>query len=370
MITYTCTSLKEYIHSSVRADESIILRYCKSFIPEIDLELLESISIKEGCRIVGPVNYCGANIFFLDMASLMADGNFKSTVACVSIARSIEQGTDGLVVCSSGNTGTAIARYSKPLDIPAFIFIPKMSSYKFDFSVIDHRIHSVHIIDKPEWEVHSFAKSFANENGLSFVPSIQHQLDANACRTLFVLEYMNENNIDFHWTSQAVSGGHGPVGFYKKLFALMEEGLYVSTIPGFIGVQQEGICPMFNAWNNDRDYISDQDINLYPCDVLEPTLYSTRPEQNYRFLYNVVKENGGRFYSFDTKEYDRLKDIIVSMVSKNGIKLKTVSLNNHRVFIEKAGLLSGMGVLKAIEHGIIPPGQNALVTFTGTCEHN
>lgn len=363
-------SMEKHIIQSVDSKESIILRYSKTFEPEIDRELLRMISIGEGCRIAGPFELKGVNLYVLDMASLMADGNFKSTVACVAIARSVEQGVRGLVVCSSGNTGVAIARYSRQIGLPAHIFIPKMSSYKFDYSVVDENLHTVEVVDAPEWQVHSQAKSFAERNGFLMVPTIQHQLESNACRALFVLEYMLENNIAFDWTSQAISGGHGPVGFYKKLYSLFIEGyIPVTLIPGFIGIQQDGISPMYNAWSEGRDYIVDSDVNLYPVDVLEPTLYCTRPEKNYKYLYDVIRANGGAFYAIGIEEYNRLEQTVLGIFRENGLKLRTRDVNGRRTVSERAGILSGIGILKAIEEGRIHKGQNALITFTGSTGH-
>lgn len=366
MITYACTELMELADSSIAAEDSIILRYHRIFSPAIDFSLLKKVSIREGCRILGPIKYHGTNIFVLDMASLMADGNFKSSVACMSMARIMEQGARGLVVCSSGNTGTAIARYSKASNLETYIFIPKISSYKIDFSVIDETIHQVEIIDKPEWEVHAIARTFAKENSFAFVPSIEHQLEANSCRALFMLEYMRESGVAFHWTSQAVSGGHGPAGFYKKLYSLSEKGMQIDVIPGFIGVQQSGISPMYNAWNKGRNHIDDEDINLYPSNIIEPTLYSTRPDQNYRYLHDIMMENGGTLYCIDISEYKRLEAEALRITDNCGLNLKTVKKGDSKVISEKAGILSIMGVLKAIEDGLISSEENVLATFTGT----
>ncbi len=368
MITYTSIGLKDYVDASVSPEESIVLRYCKSFSPKIDIQLLESVSIREGCLIVGPVEYCGVNIFVLDMASYMADGNFKSSVACTSIARCLEQGAHGLVTCSSGNTASAVARYTKEHNLKTHIFMPKTSAYKFDFSLLKEGIHEVEILDKPEWEINSAAREFARSNSLPFVPSNEHQLEANSCRTLFVLEYMLETGTSFHWVSQAVSGGHGPAGFYKKLYSLMKEGLELDSVPGFIGVQQAGVCPMYNAWSNGRSHLAEEDINPYLGNVLEPTLYSTRPEINYRYLHGVISDNGGAFYRIDRSEYQRLEEDILCIILELGIKLKIKKIDKQPAIMEKAGILSGMGVLKAIEDQIIKPGENVLLTFTGTTE--
>jgi len=368
VITHTRVNLHEYTDSSFSGEDSIILRYHKSFAHDINLDLLKSISIKEGCRIIGPLNYKNTNIYILDMASLMADGNFKSSVSCVAVARSMEQGAQGLVACSSGNTGTAIARYTKNQKFKSYIFIPEISLNKLDFSVIDDNIHKVKIINKPEWEVHAYAKNFAEENGLPFVPSISHQFEANSCRTMFTLEYMVENDITFDWTSQAISGGHGPLGFYKKFYSLINEGLQINSLPGFIGVQQSSVCPMYNAWIDARDTLTEEDINLYPNDIMEPTLYSTRPDSNYNYLYKIIKNNGGTFYCIDHPEYIRLEKTMLNIINSAGIKLKTKRIQNDAVITEKAGILSGMGILKAIEDGLILPSENVLLTFTGTTE--
>ncbi len=369
MITYTSIGLKDYVDSSVSPEESIVLRYCKSFSPKIDIQLLKSVSIREGCRIVGPVDCCGVNIFVLDMASYMADGNFKSSVACTSIARCLEQGAKGLVTCSSGNTASAIARYSKNHQLKTYIFMPRISAYKFDFSLLKEGIHEVEILDKPEWEINAAAREFARSNSLPFVPSNEYQLEANSCRTLFVLEYMLENDTAFQWVSQAVSGGHGPAGFYKKLYSLMKEGLELDSVPGFIGVQQAGVCPMYNAWSNDRSHLAEEDINLHPDNILEPTLYSTRPENNYRYLHGIISDNGGAFYCIDQSDYQRLEEDILDIILELGIKPKIKKIGNQSAIMEKAGILNGMGILKAIEDRIIKPGENVLLTFTGTTEN-
>lgn len=368
---YGALNLEKYIFRGVDAQESIILRYHKLFAPKIDYQLLKSISIREGCRITNPLEFKGVNLYFLDMASFMADGNFKSSVACIAIARCIEQGAKGLSVCSSGNTATAIARYSRKAGLPVLIFIPKMSSYKFDFGVVDHNLHKVHIVDGPEWEVHALAKAAAENAGYTFVPSQEHQLESNACRALFVLEYMKDNGVVFNWTSQGISGGHGPVGFYKRLYSLVEDGcIEPEVIPGFIGVQQYGICPMYSAWINGREHLADEDVNLYPENVLEPTLYCSRPENGYRYLDGVIRKNGGAFYAVSRDEYSRYEQLILYMLRRSGFRLKTRIVEDSRVVSEKAGILSAIGMLKAIEDGIIAEGENVLITFTGTTERS
>ncbi len=361
---------KKFVYPRISAEDSIILRYHKSFIPNIDFQLLQDVSLREGCRITGPVDVNGVNLFILDMASLMADGNFKSTVACMAVARSIQQGVRRLVVCSSGNTAGAMARYCRDKDIKLDIFIPRLSSYKFDYSVLDRKNHTLWIIDKPEWGVRSTAEAFAHDNGLLLVPSLGHQADANACRSFFVLEYMMKNNLVFDWAAQAVSGGHGPVGFYKKLYLLAEDGIIqTEIIPGFIGVQQAGICPMHNAWISGRSYLTGEDVNLHPQEVLEPTLYCTRPDEGYRYLYkNAVKPKGGAFYAIDSEDYSRLEGAALRVLKSCGLRLKKRNVEGQMVITEKAGILSLMGTLKAFEEGRIASGENVLVTFTGTTE--
>ncbi len=361
---------KKFVYPRISAEDSIILRYHKSFVPDIDFQILQDVSLREGGRIIGPVDVNGVNLFILDMASLMADGNFKSTVACMAVARSIQQGVQRLAVCSSGNTAVAMARYCRDKDIKLDIFIPRLSSYKFDYSVLDRKKQTLWIVDKPEWGVRSTAETFAHEHGLLLVPSLGHQVEANACRSFLVLEYMLKNNIVFDWATQAVSGGHGPVGFYKKLYSLVEDGvIQPEIIPGFIGVQQSGICPMHNAWINGRSYLTGEDVNLHPQEVLEPTLYCTRPDEGYRYLYkNVVKPKGGAFYAIDSKEYSRWESAALGVLISCGFRLKKRNMEGHGVITEKAGILSLMGALKAFEEGRIASGENVLVTFTGTTE--
>jgi hypothetical protein len=162
----------------------------------------------------------------------------------------------------------------------------------------------------------------------------------------------------YDWTVQSISGGFGPIGFYQKMEELVIDGRWpADEIPSFLGVQQEGNCPLVANRTTPEP-------GTLP--LIEPTLYATRPSGATR-LRKITSHYGGGFVAVSHQTYvDRERDLIETL-QKYGLTCGRSLFTPGEPLVERSGLLAVLGTLEAIEQKIIPAGSRVLVCFTGGC---
>lgn len=180
---------------------------------------------------------------------------------------------------------------------------------------------------------------------------------------MFLLENILQDDPRVRYLAQTVCAGYGPVGIFKCFSALAAEGLIQdSQIPAFLGFQQMANAPMVRAWSEGRREIRAAHVDAHPEAYLEPGLYNTNPGHNYTRLFNLIKYYGGDLGGIDNKDYERYSGDVVDMLERAGIKL-TQRANGD--YLEKTGLLTGIGILKAIDEGRIRADEGVVYLLTG-----
>ena len=356
------------INKDVAADRSLLLRYFKVFsqlrsdIP-VGLAELETCSVLEGARIVPVDAIGGVRIYICDETSAMATGTYKDLDACLTVAVACANGVERLVLSSGGNLGYAVARYAGRIGLEVFAFQPTTTLYKLDgadFSDSKVRLISV---DLPEGSVKELAQSFAEHYRILQAPDFQLRLAASAVRAMFILEYALAPQAGVDYLAQTMCAGFGPLGIYECFSALAANNLMrTSEVPRFLGFQQEANCPMVRAWLEGSREIGPGHVEPYPENYLEPGLYNTNPGESYTRLFELMKYFGGDLLSLSASDYAQYAPQVVRILEQAEIELTRLDSGE---LIEKTGVLTGVGILKAIETGRIRRGEGVLFLLTG-----
>lgn len=364
--------LNKYIDPSFPIDRSIVLRYHPAICSNgLSLSELMNTSLKEGVRIFWLCVYKGVDIFLLDESTLMYTGTYKSIDGCISIALCKKYGFKKIVYSSGANTGIALTAYAKHFGIETFFFHPRNTLFKIKYSIssngLTHLI-SPGFLDK---EVKAEAKLFSDLTGVPLVPRVEWRMLTSRCRALAICEEVFKNRLHFAWISQAVCAGFGPLGIYEMFRRLIKERiLKEDETPKFLGIQQKSNSPMVKAWNKGCNRLMNEEGREPSEKLIEPALYNTFPRETYPGVYNLLNKFGGCLFSVSENEYNKYKGIFISFLSKAGIELTTLSIEGKNEFVEKAGLICGIGILKAIDKGIIKKGEKVLCSFTGGISFN
>src|SRR6185503_9641827 len=92
-----------------------------------------------------------------------------------------------------------------------------------------------------------------------------------------------------------------------------------------------------------------------------PVLYNTDPERNYTRVFDLLNYFGGDLLDIGVSDWDRYAGTLLSWFEELGMRLTRAGGQ----ILEKTGLLTGVGILKAIDSETIPAGSTVLYLLTG-----
>lgn len=361
-------SWKQLIEPSQSAQKSIVKRYHRvlnhlDLNVELELDTVAQCSLEEGVQMFLLERYKGVDIFVLDESSLMTTGTYKDLDACVVSAIAKKAGLQSIAVSSGGNLGYSLSVYGRHSGLNSYFFQPLSTLYKLDADDFAWGGTKLIAVDLPEKQVKSLANLFARTYGIQAVPDIRWRLAASALRAMFVLEH-TEGGRSVDSIAQTMCAGYGPAGIYNCFSELSREGLvHRRDVPRFLGFQQEANSPMVRAWSAGEREIMHEHVNARPSDYIEPGLYNTNPDRNYTRLFDLIRHYGGDFATIERDDYEHYTPMILEwFASKHLFFTRTPGTDD---VLEKTGLLTMVGIVKAIDDGRLTPGERVLGLITG-----
>lgn len=336
---------------------SVVHRYADALAPLVERQHLEATSLREGAQILGPVDYEGRHLWFLDMSSLSTTGSFKDWVAAVTVARARQDRLRVFVTQSSGNTANALARYAAHIGIGAVILYPALSRYKVNSEIAKRRGITLVEVDGTEATLKDYTQAFSLRYGIPWLPGLDRQIAGNKLRAYFVNDATRLLGHEFDWHVQALSSAYGIFGFYAGVAELDAQRSWLGTRPRFLGIQQAAVAPFYE--------------DLYgrsaPTDrLLEPTLFRSRPTEDLlQRMRTICRDTRGRIRVLRSRTFrDRLTEG-QQILSSVGLRLSR--RNGAARLLELSPLISLVGTLEAIADGDVAAGQHVLLAVTGGC---
>ncbi len=358
------------IDPSSRPDASVVLRYRDAvrFCDDAGRDaavrrLLPETSIREGVRVVALPPYKGVAIDVLDETSAMATGSLKSIDGCLAAAICRAEGTARVAFESGGNTGSALTRYGRSAGLETFFFCPGDTLDLLDSRLFDGpAAHLIAVADRRRAK--EFAALFATAAGIRRVPEKAWRHASGMFRGLFVLERMLATGA-YGWICQTVSAAFGPIGMYDVLAAFRKE---IGRLPQFLGIQQEGNCPMFRAWHPAAAK-SLEEAARGRGTLLARTMYDDSPGTHgtWRDLRRLLLMTRGDMATVNGRELDsRLRPSadygsILDLLRSRDIAITAGPAG----IVETAGIIALAGILKAVDAGAVVAGETVLCCLTG-----
>lgn len=363
-------AIQAYVDEGVAAEHSLLLRYHR-VLPKSQLDVavskedLAASSISEGARIIPLAHYRGVDIWLCDESSLMATGTYKDLDACLMAAIAKHRGLDSIVLSSGGNLGYAMARYARKAGLRVYFFHPKSTLYKLDAANFDWDGVTVITVDRSEREVKILARDFADVYEIAHVPALNWRFAASVVRAMHIAEKLLIPQQRVDWLAQTICAGYGPVGVYNCWSWLIGEGLLEpDTMPRFLGFQQAANAPIARSWQ-----AGEREIKQQPTDqgtlgrYIEPGLYNTNPSINYSNLINLMNRYGGDLLTVDKGEYQKYRETVIGWFRNAGLEFTRIPQTGE--ILERAGLLTGIGIMKAVDKEIVKQGSQVLYLMTG-----
>lgn len=302
--------------------------------------------------------YVGAKVIIKDETCLPT-GTWKDREGFISIYRLLLNGIDDLMVFSSGNTGTALARSASRIQKPRLhMVIPEASKKRLNKlnKFYNEDFVKVNFFDGSNDECIQEASRIAADNGFQIEGGFANYARREGLK-LLALEHIFYGNEKIDWYAQPIAGG---IGVYSYDKAARDTG---TETPKILGVQA-GICnPMVRAWREQAEDLQSHHIpeSVVPSDFVR-VLRTRNPGGAYRVLKKVMDKCDGAFTDVtDQQIYDGLRAFYHSDYFKEKYAQSSVLVG-----LEPATVLAG--VKRAVEDKQISPNETVMLNVSGAAK--
>jgi len=281
--------------------------------------------------------------------------SFKDRQASLVISLMKEAAVKELVVASTGNVAISYSAYSSYAGIKLWTFIPSLVPPEKMREIAIYGSEVIKVTDTYD-ATKKVAAEFAEHKGIPADRGIRDVGTRESMKTIGfeIAEQLglelgpSENGAPWRapdWYIQAVSGGMGPVGFWKGYTELYEIGL-VDRLPKLALVQAEGCAPMVNSYQlglSKAEPVSDPDTRVI-------TIATGYPGPAYEYLQSVVSQHGGAFVAASDEEIFRALHLVAKM---------------EGLSVEPAAATAFAGLFKLLNQNIIKKDETVVVNCSG-----
>lgn len=302
----------------------------------------------------------GVELYYKDEVR-MPSGTWKDREGFVSIHRLLKNGVNDLVIFSSGNTATSLARSASIIKGPRLhIVVPKASERRIKTyaEFFDPEFVKLHFFAGSNDECILEAGKLAREMGYQIEGGFSNYARREGLK-LLALEAIFDWGHGVDWYVQPVAGGIGIYSYHKAYRDLGRE----AECPRLLGVQASICAPMVNAWRANAPTLEERYIpqTVVPSDFVR-VLRTRRPTDSYPVLKRIMDKTEGRFED----------------VSEEGIldALRLFYVDDYyRDLYRKTGRIVGLepatalaGVVKGVREGYISKGARVLLNVSGAAK--
>ncbi len=297
----------------------------------------------------------GAPNLFIKDERQNPTNSFKDRQAAMVISMMKEAGITELVVASTGNVAISYSAYSAHAGIKLWTFLPSLVPPEKMREIAIYGSEVVKVTANYD-VAKKVAAEFAEHRGILVDRGIRNTGTRESMKTVAfeVAEQLAaqlgppQPGVPWRtpdWYIQAVSGGMGPVGFWKGYEEMYQMGL-INRLPKLAMIQAEGCAPMVNSF---RKKLPVAEVVTEPATRVI-TIATGAPGPAYEYLYRVVQEHGGIFESVTDEETFRALHILAKM---EGLSM------------EPAAAAAFAGLFKLLNMGIINRNDTVVVCCSG-----
>ncbi len=294
------------------------------------------------------------NIFIKDERQNPTN-SFKDRQAALVISMMKEAGIKELVVASTGNVAISYSAYSAHAGIKLWTFLPSLVPPEKMREIAIYGSEVVKVTATYD-ETKKVAARFAKHKGILADRGIRNIGTREGMKTI-AMEVAEQLAAELgppqpgipwrtpDWYIQSVSGGMGPVGFWKGYEELYRMGL-VDRLPKLAAIQAAGCAPMVHSYRKD---LPEAEPVRHP-NTRVITIATGYPGPAYKFLYRVIKEHGGTFEEVTDEEVFRALHVLAKM---------------EGLSVEPAAATAFAGLFKLLSLGVIKRHEVVVVNCSG-----
>ncbi|MGB8276154.1 MAG: pyridoxal-phosphate dependent enzyme [Alphaproteobacteria bacterium] len=298
---------------------------------------------------------------YLKDETVMPSGTWKDREGFVSIHRLMISGVPDLIVFSSGNTGTSLARSASRAKGPRLhIVVPEASKARVQgsFAHYDPDYVKLHFFDGSNDECIVEANALASRLGFALEGGFSNYARREGLK-LLGLELILGWGEPYDWYVQPVAGGIGVYALHKAYRDLGIPG----QCPKILGVQAAICAPMVNAWRAGAATLEPRYVprEVTPSPFVR-VLRTRNPADSYPILKKIMDAVGGRFEDAD----DDAILAALRLFYREPYFVEAYRSSGRLVGLEPATALAG--IVKGVREGYIAKGARVVLNVSGAAK--
>jgi cysteate synthase len=291
------------------------------------------------------------NGYWPEKGAFLETCTFKEYEAAVVLQNARENGVNGLIVASAGNTARAFAHLSVVSGFPAVIVVPTMCLMEMWYLESSYMIPTLAVGDGDYADSIDVARRIAQTVGFPFEGGVKNIAKRDGLGAVLLEGVAGMGKLPDHYF-QAVGSGTGAIGVWEMAERFLRDGRFGQRLPVLHLGQNQPFAPMFRAWQKDSRTLFAEDLRPELIGKITTRVLSTRyPAYSVKGgVYDALKATGGRMYGITNSEVYKAMDTFEE---------------SERIDIVPASGVAVASLEQAVSKGAVRKGETILLNITG-----
>lgn len=307
----------------------------------------EALSARLGLKEL----YIAFNGYWPERGAELLTCTFKEYEALVVMENARDNGIEGLVVASAGNTARAFAHLSVTRKYPVIIVVPLMCLSEMWYLESSSLVPTFIVSDGDYSDAIDLAKRISLIAGMPFEGGVKNIAKRDGLGLVMLESVSRMARLPDHYF-QAVGSGAGAVAAWEMSERFIRDGRFGGVLPKLHLAQNLPFAPMFKAWSRGMRELDKNDLNPELICQISTRVLSTRyPAYSIKGgVYDALTASKGSMYGVTNEEMSESKDMFKAV---EGIDLVPASA------------VAVAALKQAVSSGAIGKTETVLLNITG-----
>jgi cysteate synthase len=241
--------------------------------------------------------YIAFNGYWPEKGAFLETCTFKEFEAAAVLQNARENGVEGLIVASAGNTARAFAHLSTKTGFPVVIVVPRMCLGEMWYLERSTAVPTLAVGDGDYADSIDVAKKIALARGFPFEGGVKNIAKRDGLGIVMLEAVSKIGKLPDHYV-QAVGSGTGAIGAWEMAERFVKDGRYGSRLPTLHLGQNLPFAPMLHAWERNSRTLFPDDLKPELISRITTRVLSTRyPAYSVMGgVYDALTSTGGHLY--------------------------------------------------------------------------
>jgi cysteate synthase len=299
--------------------------------------------------------YIAFNGYWPEKGALLQTCTFKEFEAAVVLQNALENGVDGLIAASAGNTARAFAHLSVVSGFPVVIVVPTACLSEMWYLESSSMIPTFAVFDGDYADSIDVARRISSSVGFPFEGGVKNIAKRDGLGVVLMTAVSEMERLPDHYF-QAVGSGTGAIGVWEMAGRFVEDGRFGSRLPKLHLAQNLPFAPMVKAWEKGSRRLFEEDLAPELISMITTRVLSNRyPAYSIRGgVYDALKATAGNMYGIGNEDVFRAMEIFE---------------NTEGIDIVAAAGVAVAALRSAVEQAVVSRDDTILLNITGGGEH-